>query len=58
MYFGVDLYSIVTGIMKGDTTLTDYTRAIGSFIGIALPIAVFFNLLVDSRADQNQYRNY
>ncbi len=46
-YFGVDLYNIVTGIMSGTTTLVDYTRAFASFVGIVLPIAVFFNLLID-----------
>lgn len=46
-YFGVDLYGIVTGIMSGNTTLVDYTRALASFMGIVLPILVFFNLLVD-----------
>lgn len=47
MYFGVDLYEIVVGILSGNSTLVDYTRALASFIGVILPIAVFFNLLVD-----------
>ncbi|MCI8353171.1 MAG: hypothetical protein HFJ58_06305 [Clostridia bacterium] len=47
MYFGVDLYSIVTGIMAGTTTLVDYARAFVSFVGVVIPIAVFFNLLID-----------
>lgn len=47
MYFGVDLYNIIIGIMSGATTLTDYSRAFVSFIGIVIPIAVFFNMLVD-----------
>lgn len=47
MYFGVDLYSIVTGIMAGTTTLVDYARAFASFVGVVIPIAVFFNLLID-----------
>lgn len=47
MYFGVDLYSIVTGIMSGTTTLVDYARAFVSFVGVVIPIAVFFNLLID-----------
>ena len=46
-YFGVDLLNIVIGIMSGVTTLVEYTRAITSFIGVILPIAVVFNLLVD-----------
>lgn len=47
MYFGVDLYSIVTGIMAGTTTLVDYARAFVSFVGVVIPVAVFFNLLID-----------
>ncbi len=46
-YFGIDLLNIVTGIMSGSTTLVEYTRALSSFIGIVLPIAVLFNLLAD-----------
>lgn len=84
-YFGVDLYTTVMNIVNGDIiTLTQYTRVMVSFIGMIIPIAVFFNMLIDknrtahpvdkktdwfyknkefdrnidSRADQNQYRNY
>ena len=84
-YFGVDLYSTVMNILNGETiTLTQYTRAMVSFVGMIIPIAVFFNMLIDknrtahpvdkktdwfykneefdrnidSRADQNEYRNY
>lgn len=46
-YFGMDLYNIVIGIMNGATTITDYSKALASFIGVVLPITVFFNLLID-----------
>lgn len=46
-YFGVDLYNTIMGIVQGATTLTDYTNVIVSFIGVVLPLAVFFNMLVD-----------
>jgi hypothetical protein len=46
-YFGVDLYNIVVGIMKGATTITNYSDAMASFLGVVLPMAVFFNLLID-----------
>ena len=46
-YFGVDLYQIITGIMAGSTTLTNYSNAFASFIGVVLPIVVFFNMLMD-----------
>ena len=84
-YFGVDLYNAVMNILNGETiTLTQYTRVMVSFVGMIIPIAVFFNMLIDknrsahpvdkktdwfyknkefdrnidSRADQNEYRNY
>lgn len=47
LYFGVDMYNIVIGIMGGTTTITDFANVTASFIGIILPIAVFFNLLID-----------
>ncbi|MBO5479458.1 MAG: hypothetical protein J6A04_07260 [Clostridia bacterium] len=47
LYFGVDLYNIVMGIIGGTTTITDYSNALASFIGVVLPLAVFFNLLID-----------
>lgn len=46
-YFGMDLYNTIMGIIQGSTTLTDYTNATISFIGVILPIAVFFNMLID-----------
>lgn len=46
-YFGVDLYNIIIGIMNGSTTLVEYSKAMVSFIGIILPIAVLFNLISD-----------
>lgn len=85
VYFGVDLYNAVMNILNGETiTLTQYTRVMVSFVGMIIPIAVFFNMLIDknrsahpvdkktdwfyknkefdrnidSRADQNEYRNY
>ena len=44
---GIDLYNIVMGIINGAGALTDYTRAFVSFIGMVIPVAVFFNILVD-----------
>lgn len=46
-YFGIDLYNIVTNIINGTGALTDYTRAFVSFIGMVIPVAVFFNMLID-----------
>lgn len=47
MYFGVDLYQIIMNIIAGANGITDYTNAFISFIGVLLPIAVFFNMLAD-----------
>lgn len=84
-YFGIDLYTTLMNIINGETiTIAQYTRVMVSFVGMIIPIAVFFNMLVDknrtahpvdkktdwfykneefdrnidSRADQNQYKNY
>jgi hypothetical protein len=46
-YFGVDLYNVVVGIINESTTITNYSNTMASFIGVVLPIAVFFNLLID-----------
>lgn len=46
-YFGVDLYNIVMGIMNGSATLVEYSRAMASFVGVIIPIAVLFNILID-----------
>lgn len=46
-YFGVDLYNIVMAILAGSNTLVDYTNAMVSFIGVVLPVSVFFNMLID-----------
>ncbi len=47
LYFGVDLYNIVMQIMQAQTTVTDYSNTLASFIGVVLPLAVFFNMLMD-----------
>lgn len=46
-YFGFYLYNIVMGIIEGTTTLTDYSNTLAAFIGVVLPLAVFFNMLID-----------
>ena len=46
-YFGVDLYNIVIRILDGANTIIDYSNAMASFIGVVLPVSVFFNMLID-----------
>ena len=47
MYFGIDLYHVVIQMIEGNTLITDYANTMASFIGIVLPLSVFFNLLID-----------
>lgn len=48
MYFGVDIYNIVTKIMNGASIeITQYASILTSFIGIILPICILFELLLD-----------
>ena len=50
-YFGVDLYNIVMSVMDGG--IIDTARSMAAFIGVVLPIAVFFNLLIDKNRTAN-----
>ena len=47
LYFGVDLYTNIVGIMSGGATLETSLNAFVSLIGIVIPIAVFFDLILD-----------
>ena len=48
MYFGVDLYNTVIKLIDGATlTLTQGSNLLISFIGVVIPIAVLFSLLID-----------
>lgn len=46
-YFGVDLYNTVLAVLNEGASITDYSRAMTSFIGVVIPIAVLFSLLFD-----------
>ena len=49
MYYGVDLYNNVMQIMQGqELAVMSYLNTFVSFIGMIIPIAVLFDLLVDS----------
>lgn len=48
LYFGVDLFNNITLLLDGATlTLTQYTNLFFSFVGMLLPIAVLFDMLLD-----------
>lgn len=46
-YFGVDLYNIVLTLLNGEPNIADYSRAMSSFIGVVIPVAVVFVLLFE-----------
>lgn len=56
MYFGVDLLNNVNLIIKAEDTiaLNTYTNTFISLIGIIIPIAVLFDLLLDKNRKNNQ----
>jgi len=48
MYFGVDVYNNIMKILDGAVlTLQEGSNLLMSFIGIVIPIAVLFDLLID-----------
>lgn len=48
LYFGVDLFNNISLLLDGATlTLTQYTNLFFSFVGMLLPIAVLFDMLLD-----------
>ncbi len=46
LYFGTGMYNVVMKINAG-ATLTDYTEFMFCLIGVLLPLAIFFDLLLD-----------
>ena len=46
LYFGTDLFNRITNIGQG-IDLTSYLNLVISFIGLALPLAVLFDMLLD-----------
>lgn len=55
MYFGVNLLDNITAMLNGGESLSlnVYTSAFVSLIGIAIPIAVLFDLLLDKNRKNN-----
>ena len=57
LYFGVDLYTNIVGIMSGGATLETSLNAFVSLIGIVIPIAVFFDLILDKNRKAHPVEN-
>ena len=53
MYFGVDLFNSVVEIANGDNSVNLAFNAFISLIGIVIPIAVFFDMLLDKQRKAN-----
>ncbi len=55
MYFGVDLLSSITAILEVGENLdiNIYTNTFVSFIGMIIPIAILFDLLLDKNRKNN-----
>ena len=47
LYFGIFLYNNISTLLSGDISLELSLNAFISLIGVALPIAVLFDLLID-----------
>lgn len=47
MYFGLDLYNTVMQLTTTTLNIADYSRTFVSLIGVAIPCAVLFSLLLD-----------
>ena len=46
LYFGTDIFNTITNIQNG-MNMTSYLNLVNSFIGLALPLAVLFDMLLD-----------
>ena len=55
MYFGVDLFSNVSAMMNAKETLSIgiYTNTFFSLIGMIIPVAILFDLLLDKNRKNN-----
>lgn len=47
MYYGYYLYQNITGIINGSGSIGSYMSLLIAFIGIIIPIAAFFDVLMD-----------
>lgn len=47
MYYGYYLYQNITGIINGTGSLDSYMSLLVAFVGIIIPIAAFFDVLLD-----------
>ena len=52
-YFGKDVYSTVMQIINGESDILLYSNVFFSFIGIVIPLMVFFELLLEKNTKRN-----
>ena len=47
LYYGIYLYQNIMAMLEGTSTINDYMTLLVAFIGIVIPIAAFFDVLLD-----------
>ena len=47
LYYGIYLYQNIMVMLEGTSTINDYMTLLVAFIGIVIPIAAFFDVLLD-----------
>ena len=46
-YYGIYLYQNIMAMLEGTSTINDYMTLFVALIGIAIPLAAFFDVLLD-----------
>ena len=47
LYYGIYLYQNIMAMLEGTSTINDYMTLLVALIGIAIPLAAFFDVLLD-----------
>ena len=47
LYYGIYLYQNIMAMLEGTSTINDYMTLFVALIGIAIPLAAFFDVLLD-----------
>lgn len=53
MYYGIYIYQNIANVINGSATLNIYTNLFVCLIGLAIPIAAFFDVLLDKNRKAN-----
>ena len=47
LYYGIYLYQNIMAMLEGTSTINDYMTLLVALVGIAIPLAAFFDVLLD-----------